>query len=187
MQFNIEKQRVDGGTIGDYVKGKQKTAYSSVWLDFSGSNSIRCSVQCGSFLRILDVSPSDTLLAAIQAVPTVDTLTSSHRQSHTLRAELPNLAVKVDGKSVAITSKAGDSLHYGSVITLSLSDGPFQPPVNPVAFPYYSNKQTPTEDAIHVFISDDFSVPVPMGFLSSDHPLDSLSKALSVRLSPPPE
>ena len=120
MQFNIEKQRVDGGTIGDYVKGKQKTAYSSVWLDFSGSNSIRCSVQCGSFLRILDVSPSDTLLAAIQAVPTVDTLTSSHRQSHTLRAELPNLAVKVDGKSVAITSKAGDSLHYGSVITLSL-------------------------------------------------------------------
>ena len=79
MKFSIEKQRVDGGTIGDYVKGKQTTAYSSVWLDFSGSNSIRCSVQCGSFLRIMDVSPSDTLLSAIQAVPMASTLASSHQ------------------------------------------------------------------------------------------------------------
>lgn len=79
MQFSIEKQRVDGGTIGDYVKGKQTTAYSSVWLDFAGSNFIRCSVQCGSFLRILEVSPTDTLLSVIQTIPIVSESTSFHR------------------------------------------------------------------------------------------------------------
>ena len=79
MRFSIEKQRVDGGTIGDYVKGKQTTAYSSVWLDFAGSNSIRCTVQCGSFLRILEVSPTDTLLSVVQTIPYVRESALFHR------------------------------------------------------------------------------------------------------------
>lgn len=78
MQFSIEKQRVNGGTIGDYVKGKQTTAYLSVWLDFAGSNSIRCSVQSDSFLRILEVSPTDTLFSVIQSIPYVREKTLFH-------------------------------------------------------------------------------------------------------------
>ena len=91
--------------------------------------------------------------------------------------------MKVDGQPVDIRSKAGDSLHYGSVITLAFSDRPAQPTVVPVSILKCSERQAPAEDVIRVFIADDYSIPVPMGFLSSKHPLESLSEALSVRLS----
>ena len=109
----MENQKVSGGVISDYVKGKQSTAYANIWLDYTNANRIRCSVQCGRFFRCVQVSPMATLDCIVRQA-----LDSSVGFSPSCE-QVQNGLIVVDGKRWHPKTKASACIQYGSIITFT--------------------------------------------------------------------
>ena len=104
---------MDGGIISDYVKGKQSTAYANIWLEYTNASRIRCSVQCGHFLRYVHVSPKITLDCIIRQA-----LNASIGFSPSCE-QVQNGLIVVDGKRWHPKTVASECIQYGSKIIFS--------------------------------------------------------------------
>ena len=109
----MEKQPVSDGIIADYVKGPQSTAYANLWLDYASGSRIRCSVQCGHFVRWIQVSPEGTLDCIIR-----DSLNTPAGSRFSCE-QIQNGLICVDGKRYSPRTKARDCIQFGSEITFT--------------------------------------------------------------------
>lgn len=109
----MEKQPVSDGIIADYVKGPQSTAYANLWLDYASGSRVRCSVQCGHFIRWIQVSPEGTLDCIIR--DSLNTPTGSRFSCE----QIQNGLICVDGKRYSPRTKARDCIQFGSKITFT--------------------------------------------------------------------
>lgn len=184
MKFDLENQSVTGGVIHDYVKGQQSTAYSNIWLDFSCTRSIRCSVCCGSIVRMVTVSPEMTLSDVVRfafKVRCSDRVTDQNIHSFSVEDLIADGRIKVDGIVMLPHCIAKDIVHFGSVVTVTPTLSLFPKELEPqivVSIVLCNNTQKEPESfSITVIISKNYSVQYK---LPSDATLKSMKQYFSV-------